>query len=178
MGGIPLQSGPYQSSIGMGGAAYAYVDTGGSTACVASSSLCGKGIAVAANGQYSTRWGGGIGINLDEAMGSPTVNTIAVTSAGLSYSLSNLPPGARISVANCPTPIPAGGCAQTSWYCANLTATSGTIPWTTFDNQCWSPGTGTKLTGPPQSLSSIDFNVPSAASTDTPWDFCVTSLSL
>ena len=60
-----------------------------------------------------------IGVNLNQPNGSTTKSTFAATGAGVAYTLSSLPtPGTRLIIDN------AG-----ADYCANLTAATGTIPW-------------------------------------------------
>jgi hypothetical protein len=160
------------------GYAFAYSDQndgGLSTASLSSDgTLCATGSAYgtvcgADQTCYSTYWGSGLGVNVNQAkgMGSAVGNYAAAGSAGVTYALTALPPNVRLVVGDSKTD-----------YCAVLTAPSGTIPWTSFNSACWSPGTGTSLGGPPGKFTSVRFQV---AADDTSggsidFDFCLTQL--
>jgi hypothetical protein len=60
-------------------------------------------------------------------------------------------------------------------YCAVMTKTTQTIPWTTFNLTCWTPTPAGALTGPPYA-SNIQFEA-AAGTTAGAFDFCVTALS-
>lgn len=177
-GGIALMMNylPASAMIGMGGYAYAYSDMsvgGPSNACVDSNALCGSGSSgpantmavgtVAAYGYY----GGGIGVNLNQAMGAgTTMMTYTATGAGVTYALSVLPAGARLVIDNAGTD-----------YCANLTSASGTVMWSSFNTKCYdSPADGTALAAAP-SATHVEFQVPASMTAET-WAFCVTTLTL
>jgi hypothetical protein len=64
------------------------------------------------------------------------------------------------------------GAAQ---YCAVMTKTTQTIPWTTFNSTCWAPTPAGALAGPP-SASNIQFEA-AAGTTAGAFDFCLTGLS-
>lgn len=149
-------------------------DGGGSSATLASSSrTCVSGRAVGASCEtqscFSTYWGGGLGINLNQAQsdGATPMSFTGAGSAGVSYAIDNLIQGMRIVVGD-----------STTDYCVNLNSSSGTIPWRSFNSMCWN-GNGTSLSGPPSSFTSIRFQVVADAvyDIDTDFDFCVTSLS-
>jgi hypothetical protein len=99
--------------------------------------------------------------------GSPA-NVYAVPTLytrGISYAVTNVPSqGARLGITN-------SGVS----YCAPITATSGTVPWSSFNTACWD-GSGTSLAGPPQAAVDIEFQVVPNAGT-TAFDFCVTSVA-
>ncbi|HEX7597599.1 MAG TPA: hypothetical protein VF518_05255 [Polyangia bacterium] len=164
------------------GAAKAYqfaysdrTDGGESSAMLGTSSrLCVSGTAMGASCDtqscFSTHWGGGLGVNLNQAQtdGATAMNFTAAGSAGVTYSLDNFVQGMRIVVGDSKTD-----------YCVNLVSGSGTIPWRSFNSACWN-GTGVSLSGPPANFTSIRFQVASDAVYDINIDFnfCVTQLSL
>jgi hypothetical protein len=153
--------------IGNGGYAYAYDDGAGSTNCMDANAMCTSGTTGAMS---STVWGAGIGVNLNQAQGTatnpnPPVGSLAATGVGIGYSISSLPPqGARIAIDSNGTD-----------YCAVLTGSSGTVPWSAFNTKCWN-GSGTSLTGAPSVATHIEFQVPATAAA-TPFAFCVDSVS-
>jgi hypothetical protein len=168
---IPLSCGYAAASlpggVTPGGYTFAFSDSGGSTACVDATAFCASGISAAANATF-TNFGGGIGVNLDQQSAPPsTVNSVSLAGTqGVSYALSNLPPGARIAVES-------GG----TQFCSNLTSASGTVPWGSFNTKCFdSPPDGVALTPASALATSIQFEVPSATTAQT-WSFCVTALT-
>jgi hypothetical protein len=170
-GGITLANGSYLASIGMGGYAFAFSDAmdippGGSTACLDATMLCGKGSSVVENIENpSDPYGGGIGVDLNQTMGSTVLGTYTPTGSGITYALSNLPIGARIIIDSSGTD-----------YCSVLTSTSDTVPWASFNTDCYgSAPPADTLEGPPVATH-IDFVVPSTTAV-VAWDFCVTALS-
>jgi hypothetical protein len=169
---IPLVNG-YQSSVAVGGYAYAYTDSQTapipSTACVDSNALCGAGITQVADSKGNT-WGAGVGITLNQAMATSSTNPPAnqfplpATSTGVRYALSALPAqGAKLIIDNAGVD-----------YCANITAVTGTIDWISFNTKCWD-GSGTALEAPP-TATHLQFQATAVASA-TPFDFCVTSVA-
>jgi hypothetical protein len=155
-------------TVGKGGYAYSYEDGKGSTACMTSTALCGKGMTAIAD-TAGTIWGAGIGVNLNQAAAtgaaSPAVNSTAATGTGVQYALTNLPPqGMRIVIDN-------GG----TDYCAPIASASGTVYWSSFNTKCWD-NTGSALSGPPTTATHLLFQVTSDAAS-TPFDLCVTGAS-
>jgi hypothetical protein len=162
--------------LGMGGYAFAYADslnggTGTSSICLRTDALCAKGTTDVAD-TMGKLYGAGIGFSINQAestnCSSTTINTFTVpaNSVGISYSLSNLPlGGARIAIGN-----------GTTDYCATLTAASGVVAWSKFNTACWSPSTGTALSGPPTGPTQIEFQLPSSNTTQN-FDFCVDSVA-
>ncbi len=174
------------AGVGMGGYAYSYNDsmgtTGGtSTGCVVSTALCTSGMTDISNGAATpNHFGAGIGFNLNQTQStgctSTPVNafTVPAGSVGVSYSLSNLPPGGvRLEIGNGATS--ASGTATGTDYCATLTAASGTIPWAQFNSQCWVNTPGDFLSGPPTAPTHINFGLPSGAAASA-FNFCVDSI--
>jgi hypothetical protein len=152
-------------------------DGGGSSAQITSPS-CVTGTAVGADCTtasspdtcYSTHWGAGIGFNLNQATGEGTtpMNFTSAGSGGVTYAVDRLLSNVRMVVGD-----------STTDYCANLTASSGTIPWSGFSSSCWNT-TGSYLSGPPSKLVSVRFQVVADTSYAgfSSFDFCVTRLSL
>ena len=177
------------AAIGAAGAidgyTFAYND-GMSTASVMMGSFCGSGSDVMADSAYKY-FGAGIGVNVDQAMAtsmtSPPVSAAPETgTAGISYTLSGVngisATGIRMQICTV-MPDPTSGCPAADSYCYNLTAATGTIPWTMFNTECYSPSSGTALSGAPSGLSQIQFAVPSNTMAAIPsWSFCVGSLSI
>jgi hypothetical protein len=169
--------------IGMGGYAYAYNDSqndagGTSASCLAASAMCTSGMTDISN-STGTHYGAGIGFNLNQAQStgcsSMPINpyTVPSGSVGLSYTISNLPPGgARIAIGNFTSGTAGAGNQD---YCATLTAASGTIPWAQFNSQCWVNTAGDFLTGPPTAPIHVEFQLPSGAAAAS-FNFCVESV--
>jgi hypothetical protein len=158
------------------GYAFAYSDMndgGSSSASLASDgTLCVHGTSVGAvcsdQTCFSSYWGAGMGVNVNQASGtsSPVANYPAAGSTGVTYALDSLPPNTRLVVGD-----------STTDYCVTLNAASGSIPWTNFNSACWD-GSGTSLSGPPASFTSVRFQV---ASDDvnggfSDFNFCVDRL--
>jgi hypothetical protein len=173
------------SNPGTGGYAFSYQDTVGSIVCLdgcpasgavcstapATSELCTHGNLLANPAPYSA-FGGGIGFNLNQAMATSATGTTAMpfvtTGSGISYVVSSIPPnGLRLQIDH-------GG--STNTYCANVTAPSGTIPWSGFALTCYNTPPGAALTGPPDDATQIEFQMVTTATAGT-GDFCVTSVS-
>jgi hypothetical protein len=159
------------STVGLGGYAYAYQDSGGSTACVDATAFCGEGTTVAQGiASYTTTWGAGIGISIDQALFSDLEGVVVPTSAGLSYAVSNIPMnGLRINLKTPAFPL-------TSEPCAQITETTGTIPWNSFSTTCWTEASDAGVFSPSDGITDIQFQVMTTPE-ESSWDFCVTSLS-
>ncbi len=180
-GGMPLTS-DYMAAGTLatnakGGYAYAFSDMsigGPSSACIEPSAFCGSGSSgptnttsvgsVPAFGYY----GGGIAVNLNEAMGVGTkVGTYTPTGSGLTYAITSLPAATRLVIDNAGLD-----------YCYNLTTTSGTVPWAMFNSQCFiAPApVADALAGPP-TATHVEIEV-IAGTAVVGWDFCVTQLAI
>ena len=168
-------------TLAQGGYAFAYSDgssggTGTSTAALASSGalcVCGTAAKVPDTTSYSTFYGGGLGINLNQPVVDGVGGTAAVatlSSTGVTYKLNQVPVNGRIVI---------GDSTDTGDYCYNIPASkaSDTVPWTSFVNQCWA-ASGTALTAAPTGATSIRFQVYTDTSSTHPIDFCLESLSL
>jgi hypothetical protein len=165
----------------MGGYAYAFSDSmtvsGPSTACIDATSFCGQGSSgptntaavgtVAAYGYY----GGGIGVNLNQAMGANTaIDAFTPTGSGIAYAITGTPPaGLRLIIGNL------SGSTGTD-YCFPITAASGTVPWASFNSKCYDATPDGVAFAPADGPLHVNFQV-SAGSSVTSWSFCVTSLS-
>jgi hypothetical protein len=160
----------------MGGYAYSYADPV-SSICLRTDSLCTSGM-TGISTSPSTDYGAGIGFNVNQGMtacGGPAaaINAMPVpTSAGLSYSVSNKPAGGmRITIGNFDSTTNTG-----TDYCAVVSGTSGTIPWSSFNSTCWAPTTTGVFPGAGASITHIEFQIlPSTTATET-FNFCVDSV--
>jgi hypothetical protein len=165
LGALPLCDRYFvKATIGNGGFAYPYFDPAGSTGCMLQNALCGAGTTVVAS---TTAYGAGLGVNLNQPdLPDGGVSPFALTGSGIKYAITatTMPAELRLSVFTA-----SGG------YCVGLTSTSGTVPWSSFNSQCWS-GAGTTLTLP-YSPTGVEFVVP-ALSAPGSYDFCVTTLEI
>jgi hypothetical protein len=160
------------------GYVFAYSDAasgGSSTASLKSDgSVCVTGKAVgsicADQTCFSTHYGAGMGINVNQAMGTstPAQNFSPAGSAGVTYALDVFQPNMRLIVGD-----------STTDYCVVLTSASGMVPWANFNSTCWMPSTGTSLSGPPARFTSVRFQLPAddVSGTTTSFNFCVDKLS-
>jgi hypothetical protein len=112
-------------------------------------------------------WGAGFGFSLSPLTTTTSTVPVQIIGSGVTVTLSSLPTGgasARVLVT-----------VGTVQYCAVMTKTSQTIPWTSFNSTCWAPATGVALTGPP---NASNFQIQASAGTTAgSFDFCVTTLS-
>jgi hypothetical protein len=159
------------------GYAFAYSDMndgGSSSASLATDgTLCVSGTSVGAmcadSACFSSFWGAGMGVNVNQASGpsSPVASYPAAGSTAITYALDSLPPNTRLVVGDSKTD-----------YCVVLNTASGTVPWSKFNSACWD-GSGTSLSGTPASFTSVRFQV---ASDDvnggfSDFNFCVDRLA-
>ncbi len=123
------------------------------------------------NTAYSN-WGSGIGINVDQASGSPIdTTTVVPTASGLTYSVSSIPTlGLRIQLKT-----PAAAFTQNQ-PCYNIKTTTGMIPWSSFVSDCWDTTPDGGVFSPSDGISGINFQVAGATEAST-WAFCVNSVS-
>jgi hypothetical protein len=163
-----------------GGYAFVYADglpptvTGSSTATLAKNALCMSGHVMQlpefpTQSDYANDWGLGIGVYLNEAMGTMAPMSYALTGTGITVSTNGVPmcTSARVIVDH-------GG----QDYCAPLTDGQA-IPWATFSTTCWSPSVGTALSGAPSDVTAV--KVQFLTSVNGPCNFtnfCITDLEL
>ncbi len=165
-GGLPCPGG--KCTVGAySGYDFGFSDGLGSTYCVDANSLCAAGTTLAQNPPAYTIWGAGFGFSLSPLTTLTNTTPVQLTGSGVSVTLSSLPTGgatARVQVTV--------GITQ---YCALMTSASQTIPWASFNTECWQPASGTALTGAPNATN-IQIEA-SAGATAGAYDFCVTALS-
>jgi hypothetical protein len=163
-------------NVGNGGYGFAYYDgqgtpPGDSTATLQiASGLCISGtVGQVVNAMYSTDWGCGIGVNVNQAMGAnPPANGLLLTGTGITVSTSAIP--------SCTTARVVIDDNGTS-YCAALTP-GVEIPWTTFNTTCYAPAMGTYLSGPP-TAAAVKVQFVSTTTASCPFtNFCITQISL
>ncbi len=156
------------ATLGMGGYAFAYADTGGSSACLDGNAFCVQGSLVAWNPPAYSDYGAGIGVNLNQAGRSTAPGTFAATGSGITYALSALPPNpVRLIIDN------AG-----QDYCTNISATSGNAPWGSFYVQCYNlpaGDAGASLSAAPATATHVELQI-STVVTPSVFDFCITAL--
>jgi hypothetical protein len=165
--------------LGNGGYEFVYADgdppsktpTGASHATLVNGELCMSGYVMAlpinpTQTDFQNDWGCGIGVNLDQAMGTSVINPFSLTGSGVIVWTTGVPPCTTARVV-----LTVGGVD----YCAPLTD-GVPIPWASFNTKCWDD-TGTPLWGPP---SSTDIKVQFVASTTACAfsSFCVTNILL
>jgi hypothetical protein len=145
-----------------GGYDWTFADqTGQSSICLATNNLCVAGTTGAWNPPAGTVWGVGFGFSL-----SPNGTAVQLSGTGVSVAVTSLPTAAPLTVTVN---------VETTNYCAVITASTQTIPWTSFNTTCVPAATGVALTGAPNTPS-ISFNV-DAGPTVGIFDFCVTAVS-
>jgi hypothetical protein len=134
-----------------------------STICMSANGLCAAGSTTPFGG---SNWGADFGFYLSPDSTPINMVPVQLVGAGVAVTLSSLPTGAIARVQ-----VTVGGAD----YCSELRTTSNTVPWTSFNTQCWS-GAGTSLTGAPMATRLL-FEIASYGASES-FDFCVTSLSL
>jgi hypothetical protein len=117
---------------------------------------------------YSTTWGGGISITLDQdvytSSATPATHPVAIHGSGVSYTFSTLPVQVvRLTIDD-----------NGTQYCATLTGRTGVALWSSFNTKCWD-GTGTALTGAP-TATTLNIQVVAPSTTAESFGFCVTSI--
>jgi hypothetical protein len=144
------------------------VDTSGkSSICMLPNTLCAAGTVGAQDPPTFKVWGAGFGFSLSPQTTATIIVPVQLTGSGVTVTLSSLPTGGASARAQ----VTVGG-AQ---YCAVMTKTSQTIPWTSFNSTCWDPTPAGALTGPP---NASNFQIEASAGTTAgAFDFCLTGLS-
>jgi len=127
-GGLPCPGG--KCTVGAySGYDFGFSDGLGSTYCVDANSLCAAGTTLAPDPPAYTIWGAGFGFSLSPLTTLTNTTPVQLTGSGVSVTLSSLPTGgatARVQVTV--------GITQ---YCALMTSASQTIPWASFNTECW-----------------------------------------
>jgi hypothetical protein len=126
--------------------------------CIEGTAVCVSGTTgVASTSAPYLCNGVGFGINVDQASGSAMAGTYSVptTSTGITYALSSFPapPGGsvRIQVVT--------GTGTGSTYCATIAAATGTVAWTSLEENCYGTPPGAALAGPPTDLQDVQFTI-------------------
>jgi hypothetical protein len=129
--------------------------------------LCAAGTVGAQDPPTFKVWGAGFGFSLSPQTTATIIVPVQLTGSGVTVTLSSLPTGGASARAL----VTVGG-AQ---YCAVMTKTSQTIPWTSFNSTCWAPTPAGALTGPP---NASNFQIEASAGTTAgAFDLCLTGLS-
>ena len=124
------------------GYAYAGGDTG-STVMPTSFAMCGMGCMLKVTGTVGAATEANsyagvayLGFNVNQPAGSPTPGTLTPTGTSLqiTYTKTAGPAVIRAQITS------AGGATR---WCATLTASPATIPYTMFNTTCWEPASGT-----------------------------------
>ena len=139
-----------------------------STICLSANSLCAAGTTnTAQSADTTTNWGTAFGFSLSPSSTGTNLVGVQLGGSGIAVTLSSLPTGAlaRIQVS-----VGSGN------YCAAMSASSQTIPWTSFNTACWN-NSGTYLTGAPTAATQIAVTVNGEAGVAGSFDLCVTSLA-
>ena len=140
------------------------------TTLAAGGQLCAQGT-VAGLTDYSGT--GMVGLNINQAQtGTPTppVNSYTPTGTGITYNLTNTGQSAlRIQIQAAD-----GATNANDRWCATVDSATGTIPWASFNTQCWTGGTGVAYAMQP--ITAVIVIVPGAL-TPTTYNFCINSIS-
>jgi hypothetical protein len=141
--------------------------TGKSSICMAPNTLCAAGTVGAQDPPTFKVWGAGFGFSLSPLTTASSTVPVQIIGSGVTVTLSSLPTGGASARA-----LVTVGADQ---YCAVMTKTSQTIPWTSFNLTCWAPTPAGALTGPPMASN---FQIEASAGTTAgAFDFCLTGLS-
>jgi hypothetical protein len=136
---------------------------GTSVGCLAKGELCGSGTTGVKDGAIT--YGAGIGANLGQPLDGGPAGTITVSTSGLSYAVSSVPPNSlEISIKD----------STDTSYCYITTVATGTVPYASFVEKCTSSVVGAAFAG--TAITSVSFDA-RAGATAAPYDFCVTALS-
>jgi hypothetical protein len=175
-GGNYLQS-PAGADPSYGGYAYALSDSTGegcgvgadakacgtSVGCLATGEFCGSGTTGVKDGAIT--YGAGIGANLGQSTDGGTSSSVTISVTGLTYAVTSVPSNSlEIEIKD-----------GTDAYCYLTMAASGTVPWGSFVEKCTSSVVGPAFAG--TSITAVDFTARAGAAA-TPYDFCVTALTL
>jgi hypothetical protein len=139
------------------------------TTLLAGAQLCVTGSVTATTDSSGTAM---IGINIAQAPSTTVTGTwTPATSTGLTYSITN--PGLspiRIQIQG-----PNGATDANQRWCYTTTALSGTIPWASFNTQCWQGGLGVAYS-PTSPIAAVMVMVPGTTTAVVPFSFCIVSI--
>ncbi|HEV8550640.1 MAG TPA: hypothetical protein VGQ57_16455, partial [Polyangiaceae bacterium] len=163
-----------QNCVGVQGAVYAIYDEVGSSATVTSTDnkVCASGTATKVlGGNFTDYWGVRLIIQLANSgtgtAGPYNASTHGVDGFKFSISGSTVPVEIRPTFFNT---------SSTTQYCERLCATGAqSLLLSHAHASCWSGDTGATPTG--TSLQYLEFSIPSIATADVPFNFCVNSLT-
>jgi Glycosyl hydrolase family 12 len=112
-----------------------------------------------------------VGYNLDQATGmNSATNTVVPSATGLVVNVANT----GMSTLRVQLQGPNGATDATQRWCATITGTGGTIPYSSFNTACWD-GTGTAYAGQP--IVAAQILVPGDNLVAVPYNFCLNSIS-
>ncbi len=142
-----------------GGCWHGYSSVGGDTASTVTPkdfAACGAGCMLTAMGTVGpavapdyagTIW---LGFNLNQAAGGGTTSTVTPAGTSLVVNYTSTGPAVRVQIA-----------AGSTRWCAPLTSSPATIPYTMFNTECWEGGMGTAYAMQP--IDAVQLIVPGGA---------------
>jgi hypothetical protein len=170
--------GGMQTTIGLGGYSYAYSDATANGCGTAPTSICVDAEAVCVSGttgmQSTDCYGGGFGVEVQGEGASSTGYAVPSSSTGVTYSLSEFP--TYVGSMMIAVYLGANGGSGGTSYCSIISAASGTVPWTSFEQNCYATPPGPALTGPPTNLFRVQFQINDGLN-PTNFNFCLTGLA-
>ena len=114
-----------------------------------------------------------LGINLNQANGDPAPRSLGLAPLDLGRNRLQCHQPGRLTTSH-PNAGTGGDLDPTLRWCANITAGSGTLPWSSFNTACWD-GFGTPFKNT-KGLVSAMILVPGGL-TATPFNFCLNALT-
>jgi parallel beta-helix repeat protein len=135
--------------------------------------FCAKGTAGKVVGGDTTRyWGAVLSWNLAQpktGCDPGTAGTADLTGKTIAVGLVNAPPGLRVNLK-----------VAGRLYCTDLAGqAAASLRVSDFRDQCWLGATAAPITpADSAAVTGIEFSVPTSATQDLPFDFCVSSLSI
>ncbi|HEX3777535.1 MAG TPA: hypothetical protein VHV51_23855 [Polyangiaceae bacterium] len=112
-----------------------------------------------------------VGYNVNQAMGANSpLGTATPTASGLVVNVTNT----GMSPLRVQLQGPNGATDATQRWCATITGSGGTIPYSMFNTACWD-GTGTSYAGEP--IAAVQILVPGDNMVAVPYNFCLNSVS-
>jgi hypothetical protein len=172
-----VQAGGYVISCNWHGYAWTSAGPSGSASTItpanfsslaAGGQLCASG-SVAPQSNYGGY--GILGLYVNQATGASTpADPVTVTGTGLVVNVTNTGGSAlRVQIQD-----ELGATDATHRWCATITGSGGTIPWSSFNTACWD-GSGTAYAMQP--INAVLIMVPGSNTVAVPFDFCLNSVS-